>query len=72
MNLLGNPKLLITIAVSLGVQVAVFRFEALANLLNCSTLSWPDLLYVLSLSVVPVAFVEIRKTLFARSHRGTH
>jgi len=72
MNLFGNPKLLITIAVSLAIQVAVFRFEVLANLLNCSTLSWVDLLYVLSLSVVPVAFVEIRKALFARSNRSTH
>jgi P-type Ca2+ transporter type 2C len=65
-NLFSNPKLLATILLSLTIQIAIFRIEPLANLLNCSTLAWPDLLRVLGFSILPFAFVEVRKALLAR------
>jgi Ca2+-transporting ATPase len=63
MNLFSNPKLLATILLSLGLQLAIFRVEPLANLLNCSILPWSDLLWVVLFSSVPFAFVEARKAL---------
>ena len=62
-NLLSNVKLLATVSISLAVQVAVFRSEAIASLLNCSTLTWVELAGVLAVSCVPVALVELRKAL---------
>jgi Ca2+-transporting ATPase len=72
MNLFGNPKLLATILLSSALQLAIFRVEPLANLLNCSTLPWSDLLWVVLFSSVPFAFVEARKALFNQRKSATH